>query len=142
MARPEGFEPPTDRFEADYSIQLSYERIRHKKSLTHNMQGFLIYGSPGRARTADLMINSHPLYRLSYRGIILGSMARPERFELPTDRFVADYSIQLSYGRLIEPLIIFFFSVLVNLYLNRLTFLIWRRERGSNPRWEIKPILP
>ena len=26
------------------------------------------YGSPGRARTADLMINSHPLYQLSYRG--------------------------------------------------------------------------
>ena len=26
-------------------------------------------GSPGRARTADLVINSHPLYRLSYRGI-------------------------------------------------------------------------
>lgn len=26
-------------------------------------------GSPGRTRTADLMINSHPLYRLSYRGI-------------------------------------------------------------------------
>ena len=142
MVRPEGFEPPTDRFEADYSIQLSYERIRHKKSLTHNTQGFLLFGSPGRARTADLMINSHPLYRLSYRGIIFSSMARPERFELPTDRFVADYSIQLSYGRLIEPLIIFFFSVLVNLYLNRLTFLIWRRERGSNPRWEIKPILP
>ncbi len=29
----------------------------------------------------------------------LGSMARPERFELPTARFVAGYSIQLSYGR-------------------------------------------
>ncbi len=28
-----------------------------------------VYGSPGRARTADLMINSHPLYRLSYRGM-------------------------------------------------------------------------
>lgn len=28
-----------------------------------------VYGSPGRTRTADLMINSHPLYRLSYRGI-------------------------------------------------------------------------
>ena len=27
-------------------------------------------GSPGRARTADLMINSHPLYRLSYRGMM------------------------------------------------------------------------
>ena len=25
-------------------------------------------------------------------------LAHPERFELPTDRFVADYSIQLSYG--------------------------------------------
>jgi hypothetical protein len=26
-------------------------------------------------------------------------MARPERFELPTNRFEAGYSIQLSYGR-------------------------------------------
>ena len=25
-------------------------------------------------------------------------MVRPERFELPTNRFEADYSIQLSYG--------------------------------------------
>ena len=29
-------------------------------------------------------------------------MVRPERFELPTNRFEADYSIQLSYGRLIH----------------------------------------
>ena len=29
-------------------------------------------------------------------------MARPERFELPTNRFEADYSIQLSYGRVID----------------------------------------
>ncbi len=29
-------------------------------------------------------------------------MARPERFELPTDRFEADYSIQLSYERIIN----------------------------------------
>ena len=29
----------------------------------------------------------------------LEKMARPERFELPTARFVAGYSIQLSYGR-------------------------------------------
>ena len=28
-------------------------------------------------------------------------MARPERFELPTPWFVARYSIQLSYGRII-----------------------------------------
>ncbi len=30
---------------------------------------FLIIGSPGRARTADLVVNSHPLYQLSYRGL-------------------------------------------------------------------------
>ena len=29
----------------------------------------ILNGSPGRARTADLVINSHPLYQLSYRGI-------------------------------------------------------------------------
>ena len=34
-------------------------------------------GSPGRARTADLVINSHPLYRLSYRGIGGMSMLIP-----------------------------------------------------------------
>ena len=28
-------------------------------------------------------------------------MARPERFELPTTKFVAWYSIQLSYGRVV-----------------------------------------
>ena len=29
-------------------------------------------------------------------------LARPERFELPTARFVAEYSIQLSYGRIVS----------------------------------------
>ena len=29
-------------------------------------------------------------------------MARPERFELPTPWFVAKYSIQLSYGRMLR----------------------------------------
>ena len=31
----------------------------------------------------------------------LSFLARPERFELPTARFVAEYSIQLSYGRIV-----------------------------------------
>ena len=44
-------------------------------------------------------------------------MVRPERFELPTDRFVADYSIQLSYGRLIKLAIIFVYFSCVNLNL-------------------------
>ncbi len=35
------------------------------------------YGSPGRARTADLVINSHPLYQLSYRGITRVRMVLP-----------------------------------------------------------------
>ena len=30
-----------------------------------------------------------------------GKMARPERFELPTNWFEANYSIQLSYGRIL-----------------------------------------
>ena len=29
------------------------------------------FGSPRRARTADLVINSHPLYQLSYRGRVI-----------------------------------------------------------------------
>src|SRR3569833_2075610 len=37
----------------------------------------------------------HPTHRNVYDG----KMARPERFELPTTKFVAWYSIQLSYGR-------------------------------------------
>ncbi len=37
-------------------------------------------------------------YELNY----LVKMARPERFELPTPRFVVWCSIQLSYGRLLD----------------------------------------
>jgi hypothetical protein len=32
--------------------------------------GLQKFGSPGRTRTADQVVNSHPLYRLSYRGMI------------------------------------------------------------------------
>ena len=32
---------------------------------------FLKIGSPGRTRTSDMVVNSHPLYQLSYRGIFL-----------------------------------------------------------------------
>ncbi len=32
----------------------------------------VLNGSPGRARTCDLVVNSHPLCQLSYRGNIFG----------------------------------------------------------------------
>ena len=41
-------------------------------------------------------------------------MVRLERFELPTARFVAEYSIQLSYRRLTETHIMLFTGFLVN----------------------------
>ena len=46
-------------------LESHIQEINRKKLLQIN-------GSPGRARTADLVINSHPLYRLSYRGITSG----------------------------------------------------------------------
>ena len=30
--------------------------------------GLIFSGSPGQTRTADQVVNSHPLYQLSYRG--------------------------------------------------------------------------
>ncbi len=60
-------------------------------------------------------------------------MARPEGFEPPTTWFVARYSIQLSYGRS-------FWCIPSQCPLN--TFLLWRRERDSNPRYGINRILP
>ena len=45
------------------------------KARINVMQAFVFVGSPGQARTADLVINSHPLYRLSYRGIALREKA-------------------------------------------------------------------
>ncbi len=79
-------------------------------------------------------------------------MARPERFELPTTKFVAWYSIQLSYGR-------FFVSLTLSLrrrkYRSEAGHFVrqapvsqrqfksnWRRERDSNPRSGYKPNTP
>ena len=39
-----------------------------KRPLETPPTAFLITGSPGRTRTSDQVVNSHPLCRLSYRG--------------------------------------------------------------------------
>ena len=44
------------------------EQPETKKALPYDYDNALIYGALGRARTADLVINSHPIYRLSYQG--------------------------------------------------------------------------
>ena len=80
MVHSGGFEPPTARFVAEYSIQLSYEcRLA------------FLYQSPlvsvplaYNARTSD--------------------MVHSGGFEPPTARFVAEYSIQLSY-ECMQPLL-------------------------------------
>ena len=50
-------------------------------------------------RMADLPVGP-------FTPMFIGLLARPERFELPTPRFVVWCSIQLSYGRLTSPGII------------------------------------
>lgn len=55
------------------SNQLSYIALMHS----------LQFGSPGRARTADLVVNSHPLYRLSYRGIVYSLIYFNECLAMP-----------------------------------------------------------
>jgi hypothetical protein len=57
-------------------------------------------------------------------------MARPERFELPTARFVAVYSIQLSYGRLTETPIMEILRPSVNFKFNQFTNILLNGRLG------------
>ncbi len=50
------------------------DRARSRRALHKTLFSL---GSPGRARTADPVINSHLLYRLSYRGIGGGMVMAP-----------------------------------------------------------------
>ena len=53
------------------SFMLTVHDNRSRRTMTRKPKKshVKLNGSPGRARTADLVINSHPLYQLSYRGI-------------------------------------------------------------------------
>ncbi len=83
----------------------------------------IVFGASGRIRTFDRSVRSRVLYpaelrmRSNFHDILikklelLALMVHPEGFEPSTARFVAEYSIQLSYG-----------------------CIKWRRVRDSNPR--------
>ena len=60
MVHPGGFEPPTARFVAEYSIQLSYGCIGEMLSETVN-------GASGRIRTSDRSVRSRVLYPAELR---------------------------------------------------------------------------
>ncbi len=60
MVHPGGFEPPTARFVAEYSIQLSYGCIGIMLLETVN-------GASGRIRTSDRSVRSRVLYPAELR---------------------------------------------------------------------------
>ena len=88
MVRPEGFELPTYRFVACCSIQLSYERLVKMdiSRASEKRQAFFCLFRRKRLAFCGKPSDCH--------GVV-----RPERFELPTHRFVACCSIQLSHER-------------------------------------------
>ena len=88
MVRPEGFELPTYRFVACCSIQLSYERLVKMdiSRASEKRQAFFCLLRRKRPAFCGKPSDCH--------GVV-----RPERFELPTHRFVACCSIQLSHER-------------------------------------------
>ncbi len=140
MVHPGGFEPPTARFVAEYSIQLSYgcigemlletvngasgriTRLRlalravakatlsslvlaiNSQTLKQQYRCYLgEYGASGRIRTSDRSVRSRVLYPAELR-MHQGTAFRNskwcirEDYSAATARFVAEYSIQLSYG--------------------------------------------
>ena len=86
---------------SDYSMVYRYAHlsVEHlaKYAETSRKAGRLAQNWHSRQRKKK---RSEP--RTSNRLIHQVKMARPERFELPTAWFVARYSIQLSYGRMIN----------------------------------------
>ena len=113
---PGGFEPPTARFVAEYSIQLSYGCIGKlallRVSVTTNTCHTEYDGLIGRVTRLYLALRAAagatlsslvPAVNTATSSIpsllkVTENMVHPGGFEPPTARFVAEYSIQLSYG--------------------------------------------
>ena len=51
-------------------VAMSSARAAEKQKKNTTLRWCSFFGSPNWARTSDIMINSHALYRLSYRGIL------------------------------------------------------------------------
>ncbi len=116
MVHPGGFEPPTARFVAEYSIQLSYGCIGKiyftadidtaTKAISSKRWCIREDYSPCGSPFGPLLKQRYPpwclrLYRHLFHTFIAEcteNMVHPGGFEPPTARFVAEYSIQLSYG--------------------------------------------
>ena len=71
MVHPGGFEPPTARFVAEYSIQLSYGCIGNTAVLLNQPDNVLRHtekdGASGRIRTSDRSVRSRVLYPAELR---------------------------------------------------------------------------
>ena len=64
----------TEAFSSKTMMPYSTEIYKCETKMTDKLRFFQVQqrcknkNSPGQTRTADLVINSHPLYQLSYRG--------------------------------------------------------------------------
>ncbi len=66
MVHPGGFEPPTARFVAEYSIQLSYG-CRVWGNTRYSLGNYMSNGASGRIRTSDRSVRSRVLYPAELR---------------------------------------------------------------------------
>ena len=92
----EGFEPTTSSSQSWRSTRLSYTPAVKPDARTGTPQGVSLYGRRGIRRNAPRPPSSD---EKGCRSTLFRIVARAERFELPTTKFVAWCSIQLSYGR-------------------------------------------
>ena len=89
MARPEGFEPPTSRFVACHSIQLSYGRLMvignknmaEREGFEPSIQVLAVYSLSRRAPSADSAIS--PYYLAEEVGFEPTEPAKAQRFSRP-----------------------------------------------------------
>jgi hypothetical protein len=97
----EGFEPPTPCSQSRCATRLRYAPRSSllARRLERNAPAWY---EPSREASIAARACTHPRPRKTKRAPkhpFHPHLARPERFELPTTKFVAWYSIQLSYGR-------------------------------------------